>query len=128
MFLLGNLPNKELPDCYCQADVFILPSLSEGMGVSLLEAMSSGCPVVATKVGGVPDVIKDGESGLLVKSRSSEKIAQAVIKILSDVKLRNHLIKEARQTVEKRYDWQIVADSFKLLYQKLCIPKKSKSL
>lgn len=117
VFFWGSLSNKELPYYYSQADVFILPSLSEGMGISALEAMSSGCPVVATRIGGLPDVIKDKQNGLLIRPRSSKEISRAVIKILLDNYLRDSLIKQARRTVEQKYDWQIVTNRFKNLYK-----------
>lgn len=119
VFFLGSLPNEELPAYYQKADVFVLPSLSEGTPVTILEAMASGCPVVATEAGGIPYLIKNGENGLLVKPQSSQELSRAIIEILSKPDLRDKFIKKAREIVEDNYDWQIIANKHKLLYESL---------
>ena len=76
-----------LPDVYpalSAMDLFILPSLSEGMGLALLEAMHAGLPIIATHVGGIPEVIRNEQEGLLIPPRDPEKIAAACLKVLHD--------------------------------------------
>ena len=114
---LGGVANQELPKYYQEADIFVLPSLTEGTPVTVLEAMSCGCPVVATKVGGLPSLIKDKKNGLLVKSQSSVEISRAIIKILSENDLRDKIIKEAQKTIEEGYSWPIIIKSFKGIYK-----------
>lgn len=114
---LGGIANQELPKYYQKADVFVLPSLTEGTPVSVLEAMSSGCPVVATKVGGVPAIIENRKSGLLINPCSSEEISRAVIDILSDNDLRNSIVKKARKIIKERYDWSVAVNRFKNIYK-----------
>lgn len=106
---------------YRQADIFVLPSLSEGVPKTLLEAMASGLPIVATRVGGIPDIVKDGETGLLVEPRSPEQIAQAIERLSSDTVLRKRIIQTgyefAREhTVEKQAErmWQEICRFFHL--------------
>lgn len=81
---IGHVTKKELPDYYRKADLFILPSINEPQGLVVLEAMSFALPVVASNVGGIPDMINDGVNGLLIPSGDAIATAQAIIKILSD--------------------------------------------
>lgn len=84
-------------------DVFVLPSLDEGFGLSILEAQAAGLPVVASRVGGVPDLIKDGETGILVAHQDIDGLAKAVIEILKDKKRAKELGSNARRFVEEEF-------------------------
>lgn len=104
VIMTGYYPN--ISELYPIMDMLCLPSLMEGMGLVLLEAMYFGVPVVATQVGGIPEVIIDGESGLLVAPGNSEALAVAITWLLDDFYLRQRLIAGGRQraqefTVEK---------------------------
>lgn len=83
------------------ADVFVLPSVFEGLGVALLEAMACGVPVVASNVGGIPDIVTDGYNGLLVGAGDVKGLAESVIKILSDETLRKRLSEGALTTIQQ---------------------------
>ena len=72
----GSRP--DVADLHKAMDLFVFPSRNEALGIALLEAMYSGLPVVATKIGGIPEVVKDGETGLLVDSEDVEGLAQAM--------------------------------------------------
>ncbi|MFH0820054.1 MAG: glycosyltransferase [bacterium] len=121
VFFLGGINNKDLPPFYNLVNVFVLPSLVEGLPVAIMEAMSCGCPVIATPVGGVADLIENGVTGLLIKTKSEEAITQAVIKLLSDNTLRESIIQNARKKIEENYDWNIIASKFEKLYDKVSI-------
>lgn len=98
----GYIPfSDELLEFYRRADIFVLPSLSEGIPKTLFEAMASGLPIVATKVGGVSDVIKHGETGLLIEPKSSTKLAQAIELLASDGALRRRLIQNGYALVRE---------------------------
>lgn len=84
-------PGPALDRYFEEADVFVLPSLSEGVPKVLLEAMARALPVVATKVGGVPDVVQDGENGLLVAPASPDALASAILRAATDEALRTRL-------------------------------------
>lgn len=104
----------ELREFYKRADVFVCPSVwDEPLGLVLLESMASGTPTVASRKGGIPLVVKNNFNGLLIKARSSKAIADAVNKLLSDDKLRKRLGKNARKTVEERFNWLDIAKRFK---------------
>lgn len=97
---LGPLPpGAALRALYDKADVFVLPSLSEGTPKVILEAMSRGLPVIATNVGGVPDLIEDGRTGLLVSAGSSTELADALERLLADSDLRQRLAAAALNVV-----------------------------
>jgi glycosyltransferase involved in cell wall biosynthesis len=99
----GLVPDESLPSCYAACDVFVLPSSLEPFGLVLLEAMSMCKPVVATNVGGIPEVVEDGSNGLLVAPQDSESLSQGLLRILSDESLRTRLAKNGRATVESRF-------------------------
>lgn len=95
---LGN-QNNVYP-CLHNADIFLLPSKFEGMPMTIIEAMGTGLPIVASAVGGVPDMLEDGKSGLLV-SGEPESVAQAVLRLLTQEDLRKNLGTNARRDSEK---------------------------
>ncbi len=86
---LGYLPDEVMPSYYSLADVFVLPSLLEGFGLPLAEAMACGTPIVATHVGSVPEVV--GDAGLLVPAMDAQALAEAVGQLLADEDLRRRL-------------------------------------
>jgi glycosyltransferase involved in cell wall biosynthesis len=94
---------SDLERIYPDLDVVVLPSLREGTPVVLIEAMAAGRPVVATRVGGVPDVVADGDTGLLVPSRDPRALAEAVAKILQGTLLARRLGDAGRVSVITRF-------------------------
>ena len=93
---LGQVPHgTPLFEIYRQADIFVLPSFTEGLPSVLLEAMANSVPVIATAVGGIPEVVRDGETGILVPPQDAEAISEAVIRLIESTDLRNKLIKNA---------------------------------
>ncbi|HHL3303799.1 TPA: glycosyltransferase family 4 protein, partial [Bacillus cereus] len=100
--LLGGINNRELLlDLYANADIFILPSLTEGTPKVLIEAMSQGTPVIASEVGGIPGVVKHRENGLLVKPGNEEEIASAILDLHSDINLTQTLIRNGIEVAKK---------------------------
>lgn len=99
--LTGQVPTAE--PYYGIADVAVLASLSEGSPNALLEAMAAGVPVVATRVGGIPEIVSDGESALLIAPRDIAGMAGALQKVLTDRDLAEKLVLEARRAVQARH-------------------------
>lgn len=97
-----------------QADIFMMPSQYEGMPMSLIEAMGTGLPIIASRVGGIPDMIDDGKSGLLIRPTSDE-LAAALIRLLNDEKLRSSLGTEAYAKARK-FSSEQMADQYIRIY------------
>jgi glycosyltransferase involved in cell wall biosynthesis len=115
---LGNVPNHELPEILNQHELFILPSLWEGMPKTLLEAMACGLPVIGTNVTGIREVIEDGENGILCDTDSG-MIKQAIIRLMEDEALKKRLGENARKTIEEKYSLNKLIDKEIELYAKL---------
>jgi len=99
-------------------DIFILASKKEGLGTSVLDAMSVGLPIVATRAGGIPEMIKDGENGLLVNTGDSDALAQAVLYLIDNPQTAAALGKKALQSV-KAFDIHKTVDAYIELYKGL---------
>lgn len=99
---LGNVPNHELPDILNQHELFILPSLWEGMPKTLLEAMACGLPVIGANISGTREVIEDGENGILYDT-DSNSIRQAITRLMKDEGLKKRLGEGARRTIVENY-------------------------
>ncbi len=113
---LGNVKEDMLPAVYNCADVFALPSIQEGQGIVLLEAQASAKPVVAFDVGGVNEALLNGETGLLVKRGSTDKFADAIMKLLSDAALREKMGADGRRFVAENFTWDICAQKMLNVY------------
>jgi glycosyltransferase involved in cell wall biosynthesis len=100
-------------------DVFVLPSGNEGTPVTAIEALASGCPVVATRVGGVPDVVRDGEDGFLVEPGAVEELADRLGRLAADPKLRARFGEAGRARVLPRYSVDRLIDDVDRLYRRL---------
>ena len=107
--------DRDKPLYYKASDIFVLPSLSESFGIVNLEAMACGVPVVASKVGGIPDVVKDGWNGLLVPPGDSEALANAIIYLLENEDIRERMGKNGRERV-KNYSWDKIAEETEKVY------------
>jgi len=100
-----------------QANVFVLPSHTEAFGIAIIEAMGYGLPVIATRVGGIPEVVVENETGLLVQPRDIEGLVGAMRRLTSDVDLRRRLGRAGRKRVEERYSLPTVCAHMKELYR-----------
>ena len=115
--LLGFVPDDDLPALYNAADVFALVSrrydlLVEGFGISIVEASASGLPVIASRSGGIPDAVREGETGLLVDPDDTAAVAAAAVKLLGDEGLRRGMGAAGRKAVETYYNWDRVTADF----------------
>lgn len=114
----GFVPHESVPAVLASLDVFVLPSLYEEMGSVLVEALASGLPVVATRTGGIPDVIEDGVTGLLVPPQDPAALASAIDELLGDDRKRLRMGGAARQHAAQ-YSWPSLAERVAALYGQL---------
>lgn len=115
---LGYVSEEALPWLYKNSDVFIFPSITaESFGITLIEAMSARRAVVASKIGGVPEIIEDRMNGLLFNPWDSKGIAEKTLEILENEKLSNFLGENAFKTAEKKYSWPIVSGQIEQVYR-----------
>jgi len=108
---------NDIPEVLSGFSVFALSSLTEGISISLLEAMASGKPVVATNVGGNPEVVSDGETGLLVPPKEPDKMAEAIIKILSDRDMAKRMGEAGRKGVEEKFSLERMVKEYQEIYE-----------
>ena len=118
VIFVGAVPNSDLPVYFATADIFIGPSIktedgdTEGFGLTFVEAGMSGCLVVGTDVGGISDIVKDGETGFLVPEKSPKAIAEVLIRILQDPTIVYVMKNHAREKMIQQFDWQSIADRY----------------
>jgi glycosyltransferase involved in cell wall biosynthesis len=116
---LGSQPREVMPDLYRSSDVFCLPSWWEAMPLSVLEAMASGLPVVATAVGDIPRAVDDGVTGLLVPPADVGALSDALEALLTDADRRHRMGAEGRRRVERNFDITRTWSELDRLYQRL---------
>lgn len=115
----GWIPYDQIPNYMAQIDIFVMPSVyeSETFGVAAIEAQAMGIPVVATSVGGIPEAVADGVTGILVPPRDPEAIAQAILQLIEHRDLRESMSREGPRFVARHYDWEKNAALVEDLYQ-----------
>ena len=119
----GRLDRDAMAKAYRAADIAINPSLVDNMPNSVLEAMASGVPVVSTNVGGVPFIVKDEHSALLVPPKSPEEMAKAILRLINDSALSDKLLDNGLADV-KKFTWQQVWPLLAEVYGKACHPTR----
>ncbi len=106
-------------------DIFVVPSRSEGTPMALLEAMLMGKPVVVTPVGGVPDVVKNGVNGIVLRERNAAQLAEGLLTILTDGALAMRMGERGRQCVESEYSARRMAERYESVYRE-CITSRAR--
>ena len=110
----GGLPSEDVRRLYGNADLFVLPSIVEGFGVAIIEAMSHGVPTIGTNTGGPAEILDNGKNGILVEPRSPKAIADAVIRLLSDIRLRKTVSSNAFSHARKFDDRKQIRSTLEL--------------
>jgi D-inositol-3-phosphate glycosyltransferase len=119
----GAVPQGELPRYYRAVDALVVSSRYESFGLVAVEALACGLPVIASAVGGLPSVVREGENGMLAPWRSAEAFAERIDALLSDPALMARLREQARPSVE-RFDWRRIGDRVRDLYQTLSVEEE----
>ena len=115
------VPHDELPEHLNEMQLLVLPSLTEGLPTIALEAMACGTPVLATSVGGVPELIKDRETGFILENNSPQTIAQGIIRALSYPNI-DGIVRNAHILIENEYTYEATTDRFRNLFASLTNP------
>ena len=115
----GRKSRQEIFELYDQADIFFMPSVSEGIANVALEAMSMELPVVSSDAGGMCEVIVDGQNGLICPVDNQIAMASALFALINDFGLRKQLGVQARKTIEKEFHINRYIDVFELEYMRL---------
>ncbi|MEM0340572.1 MAG: glycosyltransferase family 4 protein [Acidilobaceae archaeon] len=125
--LLGWLPESEKIKVLKNSKVAVAPSIyNECFGITAIEAMAVGRPVVASRVGGLKEVVEHGVTGLLVSPGSKKELVEAVTLLLQDEKLRREMGRRARETVEKKYSWNVVVEDIIKVYDEVMSETRSR--
>jgi mannosylfructose-phosphate synthase len=116
--ITGYIPDEHLVAVYQQAAMFVLPSLFEPFGMTALEAMACGRPVVASRLGGIRELVTSEENGLLVDPTNANDFSAAIIKLLNDERLARRIGERGRDIVRERYSWEAIAARHIEFYEK----------
>lgn len=117
VMFLGQKDGAELIDAYLSSDVFVLPSIWEGLPLSLLEAMAAGLPAIVTDVGGIPYLCIDNENALLINPKKPDELAEAMERLIDDGELRNRLGENSRALIKNKFSWKRTAADTLKVYQ-----------
>ena len=125
MEIVKNVSDEELLMIYNFSDLFVLPSIvdsqgnTEGLGVVLLEAMACGLPVIASDVGGISDIIQNGETGILVNEKDVSGLVEAITLFVDEKNFKNFLILNGSKKIRNHFDWKIISRRHIECYEKL---------
>jgi len=111
----GHIKQEKVYDYLAEADIFVRPSRTEGLGSSFLEAMGAGLPIIGTQAGGISDFLKDGETGLFCKVDDPKDLAEKIKKLMTDEDLARRIAENGRRLVLEKYDWNDIAKRMKNL-------------
>ncbi|MDD5083575.1 MAG: glycosyltransferase family 4 protein [Candidatus Moranbacteria bacterium] len=114
---VGRIPREETLRYYQEADMFVLPSLNEGMSNAMLEALSCGLPIITTRTGGAEELVQEGENGLLIRKRDAKDVARALRMLAQDVALRERMGEKSRALAESM-SWKNIAQQYAEVYKK----------
>ncbi|MCE5213548.1 MAG: glycosyltransferase family 4 protein [Methanobacterium sp.] len=123
--IIENVSDEELLNLYTSSDLFVLPSIidsqgnTEGLGLVLLEAMACGLPVIGSNVGGITDIIVDGETGLLVQEKNVLEIYSSINKMIEDDDQRQQIRKNGQLRVKEQFSWEKIARNYQNIYLNL---------
>ncbi len=119
VLFLGDILHSELPKYVACADIFVRPSLAEGFGIVFLEAMACRIAVIGTPVGGIPDFLKDHETGLMCEPGNPKDLSEKIKLLLTNKKLTQQLIDSGFKMVREEYGWDKIAEKLRALYKEI---------
>ena len=115
----GYFDNNKLPELYNEADIFVLPSLTESFGIVFAEAMACGLPIIGTRAGGIPEVVRDGENGILVQPGNVDELKIALEKLIKNKELREKMGEKSVKIIQQNFTWNKIARDYLGIYQEI---------
>lgn len=115
----GYCDNNKLPELYSEADIFVLPSLAEAFGLVFAEAMALGLPIIGTTAGGIPEVVKNGENGILVQPGKVNELKNALEKLINNKELREKMGEKSTKIVRENFTWDKIAQDYLRIYKEV---------
>jgi len=115
----GFVPYEDLKALYSACDIFVLPSLEEGFGIVLTEALASGKPLIGSNVGGIPMQIRDGWNGFLVEPGNEKQLAEKIKYLIDNPEERERMGKNSRKLAEEKFNWIMIADKYLRVYEEV---------
>ncbi len=120
---LGRIPREKTAPYYQEADIFVLPSLNEGMSNAMLEALSCGLPIITTETGGTQELIQEKINGFIVKKKNSKDLSEKIERLIIDQTLCDKMAQESRK-IALKFSWQNVAQKYFDIYKKILKTKR----
>ena len=124
----GRVPRERMPEEYRRCDLFVLPTLADNTPVTLMEAMASGLPVVATRVGGIPELVSEGTTGNLVDRGDVGSLVAAVERLVTDTPLRRRMGRQARAVAEARFGKERMVSDLERIYENMLDDPRSREI
>ncbi|MBY9009570.1 MAG: glycosyltransferase family 4 protein [Candidatus Lokiarchaeota archaeon] len=119
---------REMVEHYRNADIYLAPTLYENLPIRILEAMGCGAPVIASSVSAIPEIITDGENGLLISPGDSNELTECIIKLLDDPILSKKISQEGRKTVLEKFNWKKNSNKIMNFYEEVISDYKNKKM
>jgi glycosyltransferase involved in cell wall biosynthesis len=116
---VGSIAHKEVPKWLNKFDIYCAPSILESFGVAVIEASACGLPVIVSRVGGLPEVVQEGQTGLIVPPKDVNALAQAMDTLINNKKLRMDMGRAGIEFVRQNYDWEYCVDKMEQLYNQM---------
>jgi 1,4-alpha-glucan branching enzyme len=120
ILMTGWLPDKEVVNLYFLSDIFVFPSILDTFGLVNLDAMAAGKPIIATSTGGVPEIVRNGENGIIIKPGDYLELAKAIDKLVNDNSLCESMGKTGKKLAFTNYSWEKIAAMTLTEYRSLC--------
>jgi len=117
---VGHVPHSGISDWYRNSDLVVNPSFSESFGMSLIEAMASGVPVIASRTGGMQEIIEDGKTGTLVEPGNVTQLADAILELLQNAEVRGSMGLESMKRAQTIFSWDKSVETLTSCYRSVC--------
>jgi len=117
--LTGAIPRDDLISLYLEADLYVLPSTAEALPLTILEAMSSGLPIISTTVGAIPEIIENEKNGFLIEPHDINALKQAIKKLINNPSLARKIGCNNRNKILNKFDWKIIVNKLFVIYKSI---------